>query len=406
MANPQIKLKRSSTRNKRPTPANVPLGELALNTFDGYLYASKDVGLGTTVITVNPWRVGTGTNSYSIDFNAGNVGINSSSPIALLDVNGDANISGVLNVTSLVKRGGTSVQFLKADGSVDNSVYLTSDGDGSSLKGIVTGIQAGANIEILESSPGNFIVTSTATGSGGISAISVENDGISVGTGITTINFGTNLNVSASNGIATITASNVDDDGSTTDTHFLAISRSTTQLVAYPGQTNFIVDYNVGFVDIFLNGVRLTASEYIAENGTSIAVLESCFGGENVDIIAYDTKTTRTTTEFIAICGQREFVVDYNVGFLDIFVNGVRLTKSEYVATNGTSIILSEACFKGDNIDVIAYDNVENGVVRDMSDAPTNPDDPGIPGQTAYDLTYFYVCVAPNSWRRTYLHRW
>ena len=149
MANPQIKLKRSSTRNKRPTPANVPLGELALNTFDGYLYASKDVGLGTTVITVNPWRVGTGTNSYSIDFNAGNVGINSSLPIALLDVNGDANISGVLNVTSLVKRGGTSVQFLKADGSVDNSVYLTSDGDGSSLKGIVTGIQAGANIEIL-----------------------------------------------------------------------------------------------------------------------------------------------------------------------------------------------------------------------------------------------------------------
>ena len=100
MANPQIKLKRSSTQNKRPTPENVPLGELALNTYDGYLYASKNVGVGTTVITVNPWRVGTGTDSYNIDFTAGNVGINSASPTALLDVNGDVNISGVVTATS------------------------------------------------------------------------------------------------------------------------------------------------------------------------------------------------------------------------------------------------------------------------------------------------------------------
>ena len=110
MANPQIKLKRSSTQNKRPTPENVPLGELALNTYDGYLYASKDVGAGTTVITVNPWRVGTGTDSYNIDFTTGNVGINSASPTALLDVNGDVNITGVGTFTGLdVGTGGIDV---------------------------------------------------------------------------------------------------------------------------------------------------------------------------------------------------------------------------------------------------------------------------------------------------------
>ena len=109
MANPQIKLKRSATQNKRPIPDNIPLGELAINTYDGYLYASKDVGAGTTIITINPWRVGTGTDSFNIDFTAGNVGINSSIPTALLDVNGDVNISGVstfnstVNATDIIK---------------------------------------------------------------------------------------------------------------------------------------------------------------------------------------------------------------------------------------------------------------------------------------------------------------
>ena len=76
--------------------------------------------------------------------NDGKVGIGSDSPTAKLDVNGDVNISGVVTATSF-------------------------SGDGSNLAGIVTGIQAGSNITILESPAGNFIVTSTASGGGGSS---------------------------------------------------------------------------------------------------------------------------------------------------------------------------------------------------------------------------------------------
>lgn len=43
-----------------------------------------------------------------------------------LDVNGTARISSTLTANSFVKSGGTSSQFLKADGSVDSSTYLTS----------------------------------------------------------------------------------------------------------------------------------------------------------------------------------------------------------------------------------------------------------------------------------------
>ena len=161
MANPQIKLKRSSTQNKRPIPDNVPLGELALNTYDGYLYASKDVGAGTTIITVNPWRVGTGTDSYNINFTAGNVGINSASPTALLDVNGDVNISGVITATSFVKSDGTSSQFLKADGSVDSSTYLTSYTETQTLNdvlglGNISGIGLSVGVVTATSFDGNL----------------------------------------------------------------------------------------------------------------------------------------------------------------------------------------------------------------------------------------------------------
>jgi hypothetical protein len=46
-------------------------------------------------------------------------------------------VTGTLNATTLVKSGGTSSQFLKADGTVDNSTYLTTTGSGSGLSGVV-----------------------------------------------------------------------------------------------------------------------------------------------------------------------------------------------------------------------------------------------------------------------------
>ena len=58
MASPKIKFKRSSVASKRPTLANLELGELALNTYDGKLFLRRDtggIGIGTTVAMVNPW---------------------------------------------------------------------------------------------------------------------------------------------------------------------------------------------------------------------------------------------------------------------------------------------------------------------------------------------------------------
>lgn len=106
MADPKIRIKRSAVAGKIPTPDQVPLGEIALNTYDGKLFASKNVGIGTTVYTVNPWSVGVGTDAYDTYFTVGNVGIASTLPTSKLDVVGDVKVSGVVTAASFSGDGG------------------------------------------------------------------------------------------------------------------------------------------------------------------------------------------------------------------------------------------------------------------------------------------------------------
>ena len=69
MATP-YRLKRSAVSNKRPALADLELGELAFNFYDGHLFAERDtggVGIGTTVALLTPWieDYGGGTLRYS-----------------------------------------------------------------------------------------------------------------------------------------------------------------------------------------------------------------------------------------------------------------------------------------------------------------------------------------------------
>ena len=115
MAEPVIKIKRSSVSGKIPTIESLSLGELALNTNDGKVYIQQDsVGIGSTVIVVNPWSVGVGSDTFNTFFTDGSVGIGTTNPQYKLDVVGD------INTSTDVKINGVSVIAT----SIDNAVAL------------------------------------------------------------------------------------------------------------------------------------------------------------------------------------------------------------------------------------------------------------------------------------------
>ena len=71
--------------------------------------------------------------------------------------------------------------------------------------------------------------------------------------------------------------------------------------------------------------------------------------------------TMRTSQSFTATEGQTTFNFDYNVSLLDVFLNGVKLTPSEYTASNGSTVVLDSGCFAGDTIDLYSYNVASTG---------------------------------------------
>ena len=100
-------------------------------------------GLGTAF----NWLTNASTRAMVLT-RSGNLGINSASPSDRLSVGGDASITGNLSVIGsgkvitgqkFEKVGGSSTEFLKADGSIDNSTYLTPS------SGILTAVSGDSN---------------------------------------------------------------------------------------------------------------------------------------------------------------------------------------------------------------------------------------------------------------------
>ena len=64
----------------------------------------------------------------------------------------------------------------------------------------------------------------------------------------------------------------------------------------------------------------------------------------------------RTQTEFTATAGQTTFSVpSYTVGFIDVYRNGALLGSADFTATNGTTVVLTNAASSGDLVETISF---------------------------------------------------
>ena len=91
-----------------------------------------------------------------------------------------------------------------------------------------------------------------------------------------------------------------------------------------------------------------------------------------ITAIAADIQpTTFTTTVFTATANQTTFSVSYTVGFVEVFLNGSKLSAADFTATNGTSVVLASGATVGDTVDVVAYatQTIANVYTQTQSDA-------------------------------------
>ena len=155
------------------------------------------------------------------------------------------------------------------------------------------------------------------------------------------------------------------------------------------------LSYTVGQIDVFMNGARLAPADFTATNGTSVVLDSGAAAGDVIQINAFgtfsvsDVLAQRTEFDYTATAGQTTFTgndndsqsMSYTAGRIDVYLNGSRLNVTDdYVATNGTSVVLQSGAQAGDSLVIVAYGsfNVANVVAtRDLEGNEFVLDDDG-----------------------------
>ena len=67
-------------------------------------------------------------------------------------------------------------------------------------------------------------------------------------------------------------------------------------------------------------------------------------------------QATQKRQAFTATAGQTSFATSgYSVGFVDVYMNGVKLAAADYTATNGSDVVLATAALVNDIVEIVAF---------------------------------------------------
>ena len=127
------------------------------------------------------------------------------------------------------------------------------------------------------------------------------------------------------------------------------------------------------FDDIFL-GAKATAPT-VDNDGDTLQVGALYFDTTDSKFYGWDGSIWITANNsfnalfnrqaFTATAGQTTFNISYDVGYVDVFMNGIKLISGvDFTATNGTTVVLTTGATAGDSVDILAYGtfNVANAL--------------------------------------------
>ena len=96
--------------------------------------------------------------------------------------------------------------------------------------------------------------------------------------------------------------------------------------------------------------------------GTVGIVSAVSFFGDGSNLTGVSGGTTRTVNRYAATADQTLFpasgTISYNVGYVDVFINGTKLDSTEYTASNGTTVTLTTGATVDDIVELVAFSDV------------------------------------------------
>jgi len=110
-----------------------------------------------------------------------------------------------------------------------------------------------------------------------------------------------------------------------------------------------------------LNFVGAGNTFAVSSDGTTVDISIAGGGGGGSGVIYKETfNVTVNQTVF-------DLANSYNTGYVDVFVNGVRLSPSDFTETSSTRITLAEPAIPGDVVDVLIHSSVVQNTIIDST---------------------------------------
>ena len=206
-------------------------------------------------------------------------------------------------------------------------------------------------------------------------------------------------------------------DGTTPWSQLIGISGSTTLANSNYGTNRGVISvesttstfnvaggYVVGALDVFINGVKLVSGiDYTAYNGTSFTIAQPVPAGNvveyialalmNADGLATDQYSASISRDIINVVGNNLTTLSitggYDLGGVDIYQNGVKLTRGvDFTATDGSTINFTVPPPDGSVIEYVSFHAGKPR--RNVTTVSTS-----ITAGIAYQTDYVYVAMNP-----------
>jgi hypothetical protein len=108
------------------------------------------------------------------------------------------------------------------------------------------------------------------------------------------------------------------------------------------------------------NGVVQTPTTDYTISGNTLTFVTAPVAGTAIGIREIPASSVGGTAVYsrssaVATAGQTNFAVAYTAGYLQVYLNGVLLNATDYVATTGATVVLDEAAAAGDLLEFITY---------------------------------------------------